>query len=148
LEQVNLSEMLQNVMEDCEAQGGDRVIESDFPRNLIVKADGILLEQALQNLAINALKYSDTGGRIQIAVKSKNGKISIRVSNTGMSIPEVDREKIFERFYRVDRVRSRSAGGAGLGLSLSREIVRAHHGDLYLEESNSSQTVFVIELPV
>lgn len=74
-------------------------------------------------------------------------QVSIRVQNSGKPISESDQDRIFERFYRVDAARRSRKGGVGLGLSLSREIVRAHSGDLFLETSDSTKTVFVVELP-
>ena len=147
LEPVNLSEMLRNVVEDCEVRTEDRSIKSKIPEGVSVEADAILLEQAIQNLATNALRYSDKESEITFLLDVMAEQVSIRVENSGTPIPESDKDRIFERFYRVDAARSSRKGGVGLGLSLSREIVRAHGGELFLETSDSKQTVFVLELP-
>jgi signal transduction histidine kinase len=108
----------------------------------------ILLEQAIQNLATNAIRYSDRESKITFSLDVNGEQVSIRVENSGTPISESDQDRIFERFYRVDAARSSRKYGVGLGLSLSREIVRAHGGELFLEKSDSTQTVFVMELPV
>lgn len=147
LEPVNLSEMLRNVVEDCEVRTEDRPIHSKIPEGVEVEADAILLEQAIQNLATNALRYSDRESEITFSLDVNAEQVSIRVENSGTPIRESDKDRIFERFYRVDAARSSRKGGVGLGLSLSREIVRTHGGDLVLERSDSTKTVFVLELP-
>ena len=148
LEPVNLSEILKNVVEDCEARTEDRKIDSKIPDGVEIDADALLLEQAIQNLATNALRYSDAKSKITFSLNVTSEQVSIRVENSGTPISKSDQNRIFERFYRVDAARSSRKGGVGLGLSLSREIVRAHGGELFLEKSDPAQTVFVLELPL
>ncbi|MCB1121645.1 MAG: two-component sensor histidine kinase, partial [Verrucomicrobiae bacterium] len=147
LRRVNLSELLANVVEDCETMAGAHLIKADLEREVFVNADRLLLEQALQNLASNALKYGEKGSLVQFALKQNKERIRMQVSNSGSSIGPEDKDRIFERFFRLDTVRNGNESGTGLGLSLSREIVRAHGGELYLDDSVKNQTVFVIELP-
>ena len=148
LQPVNLSAMLANVIEDCQAQAPKLKIESQIPPDIHVNADPDLLEQALQNLASNAVKYNHDGGLVRFELLAEAGQVLIRVANTGSQIPCADRDLIFERFYRADPARSDRVEGTGLGLSLAREIIRAHGGDLRLEASDNQITCFAVKIPV
>jgi heavy metal sensor kinase len=147
-ETVDLTRMLSNVIDDCQAQAPTLTVEHALAPDLQVNADPDLLEQALQNLAGNAIKYNCENGRIHFELVKVANRIHLRVANTGPGIPPSDRDRIFERFYRGDKSRSDRVDGVGLGLSLSREIIRAHRGDLTLEGSETGLTRFVVELPV
>ena len=148
LQPVNLSAMLANVVEDCQAQAPALKVENQRAPDIHVNADPDLLEQALQNLASNAIKYNHADGQIRFELAKEAGRILVRVANTGPGISPADRGRIFERFYRADQSRSHRMDGVGLGLSLSREIIRAHGGELNLEDSPDGRTQFVVELPV
>lgn len=141
-EPVNLTRMLDNVIEDCQAQAPGLTVERELAPDLHVSADPHLLEQAVQNLASNAVKYNCEGGRIRFELTQEAGRVMVRVANTGPGIPAADHGRVFERFYRADKSRSARVEGAGLGLSLSREIFRAHGGDLILEGGTNPLTVF------
>ena len=147
LQPLDLSAMLANVVEDCQAQTEAIKTESQIPPDIHVNADPDLLEQALQNLASNAVKYNHDGGVVQFELQLETDQVLIRVTNTGSQIPIADRDRIFERFYRADPARSGQVEGTGLGLSLAREIIRAHGGDLSLEASDDHFTRFAIKLP-
>jgi heavy metal sensor kinase len=111
-----------------------------------VYGDRLLLRQALINVIHNAVKYSPFGGRISAEVASSiTGLVSIRISDTGPGIEPEHREKIFDRFYRVDEGRARDTGGAGLGLSIARWAVQAQGGQIRVEDG-AEGTVFVIDL--
>jgi hypothetical protein len=125
-ELVNLTRLLENVIEDCRAQAPHLAVEQALAPDVCVNADPDLLEQALQNLATNAIKYNQPDGRIRFELVKEADRAIVRVANTGPGVPTADRERIFERFYRADPARSGRVEGVGLGLSLSREIVRAH----------------------
>jgi heavy metal sensor kinase len=144
LEPLNLTWLLGNVIEDCQAQVPHLTVEKNLAPDVQVNADPDLLEQALQNLANNAIKYNKPDGTIRFELAKQTGRIHIRVTNTGPGIPPADRGRIFERFFRVDQSRSQRVEGTGLGLSLAREIIRAHGGELALEASNDELTCFGI----
>ena len=146
---TDLSGMLANLVEDSMALAPQVQVESDIAAGVMVSADAVLLEQALQNLTGNALKYNRSEGRIRITVTRDEGRARIVVGNTGPGIPAVDRARLFERFYRGDPARTRDrVAGVGLGLSLSREIFRAHGGDLVLGRSDAEWTEFVATVPL
>ena len=147
LQPVNLSAMLTNVIEDCQAQAPKLTIQSQIPPDIHVNADPELLEQAMQNLANNAVKYNHDGGLVRFELRVDAGQVLISIVNTGVQIPPADRDRIFERFYRADPARSGRVEGTGLGLSLAREIIRAHGGDLSLEAEEDQFTRFAVKLP-
>jgi two-component system heavy metal sensor histidine kinase CusS len=147
LQDLNLSAMLEDVLEDTTIMAGDLKLEHNLQAGVHVRADADLLQQVLHNLATNAIKYNQPGGRIIFTLTSDANHVTLQVSNTGPGIPEADREKVFERFYRGDASRNRQTEGLGLGLSLAREIVRAHQGTLVLEQQTNGLTSFKLELP-
>jgi two-component system sensor histidine kinase VicK len=106
------------------------------------------IEQVLDNLISNALKYTPEGGTISLEARNMDdGMLAISVQDNGIGIPKKDQDRIFERFYRVDKARSRNMGGTGLGLSIAREIVKAHRGTIWLESELSKGTKVTFTLP-
>ena len=144
---ANISAMLANVVEDSQALASSLTIEQAIAPEITVNADAELLEQALQNLASNAIKYNREGGAIRFSLARDGRTVCLSVANTGTPIPESDRERVFQRFHRADPARSGNVAGVGLGLSLAREIIRAHHGELILESSDADLTTFRVILP-
>jgi two-component system phosphate regulon sensor histidine kinase PhoR len=109
---------------------------------------GIRLEQALLNLLDNAVKFNRPDGEVHVqVVAGRSGKIEIRVSDTGVGIPPEDLSRIFERFYRVDKARSRQVGGTGLGLSIVKHAVEQMHGSVTVESELGKGTTFTVSLP-
>jgi len=107
------------------------------------------IDQVLDNLVSNAIKYTLDGGRIEIAAhKPDSTSIAISVKDTGIGIPRKDLSRIFDRFYRVDKARSRNMGGTGLGLSIAREIVKAHGGTVTLDSELNEGTTVTVILPM
>jgi len=109
--------------------------------------DRVVLRQALLNLVDNAIKYTPAGGSIEIQVAQTDNGTTIDVSDTGPGIPEELQSRIFDRFYRVDRARSRENGGTGLGLAIAKWAVEVNGGQLALESANSGGSRFRITLP-
>ena len=106
------------------------------------------IQRVLINLLMNAVKYTDPGGEIIISSLKDQSNIQIVVEDNGMGIPEKDLPRIFDRFYRVDKARSRKMGGTGLGLAIAKEIVRAHSGDIRINSAAEKGTEVVIEIPL
>ena len=100
------------------------------------------------NLLDNAIKYTPSGGRIDVAVVAQNNRAVIEVADNGIGIPPELRSLVFDRFYRVDKARSREMGGAGLGLSIVRAICKAHGGGVHVRARHGTGTTFVVELPL
>ena len=122
-------------------------MEQSLAPNVEVPADPELLEQALQNLATNAIKYNYDDGKIRFELTTDAQSAVVRVANTGPAIPESDRERIFERFYRVDKSRSREQGGTGLGLAIVKKIIEEHGGAIWVDASRKIGAGFIIQLP-
>jgi two-component system phosphate regulon sensor histidine kinase PhoR len=110
-------------------------------------ADEEAVSQILDNLVDNALKYTPAGGDIRIRWRSDDGHACVDVEDTGIGIPEGDLPRIFERFYRVDKARSRELGGTGLGLSIVKHLVQAMHGTVSANSTLGKGTKFTVRLP-
>ncbi len=119
-------------------------IEEDLP-NIVIDKDGI--EQVILNIISNAIKYTENGGEIQVSSICLNEFISIKVMDNGIGIPEEDQQRIFERFYRVEKGRSRELGGTGLGLSIAKQIIEAHNGEILLDSRFGHGTTVEIKIP-
>ena len=128
------------------ASGRQIVLENRVHPGAMVLADSRRLEQMLTNLIDNAIKFNREGGRV--SVSCHNGlRDRILVEDTGEGIPAQHLPRIFERFYRVDRARSREMGGTGLGLAIVKHLARAHGGDVAVESRLGEGSTFAIELP-
>ena len=124
-------------------------LETDVGGPVRLRGDGDLLRELMVILTDNAIKYTDAGGKVRLEVRSASGgKVTVRVSDTGSGIPADALPHIFDRFYRVDKARSREAGGAGLGLAIARWIAEAHGGSIRAESVPGVGTTFTVELPV
>ncbi|VXD14623.1 ATP-binding protein [Planktothrix paucivesiculata] len=144
---VNLYPVLLDMMEDIELLDPDLTIKTEIDPELIVLGDQDLLTQVIQNLISNAIKYNLPEGWIKIKSYQRGKKVIINVSNASKDIHIKDRDRLFDRFYRGDPARTRQIEGIGLGLSLAREIARAHQGDLTLDSLQLGQTAFTLTLP-
>ncbi len=113
-----------------------------------LSGDKELITRMILNLLDNAVKYTHAGGEISLALTRHNGNAEIVVRDTGIGIPEADRQRIFDRFYRVDKARSRALGGAGLGLSIVRWIVEVHGGEIHIDSAPGRGSTFTIDLPL
>jgi heavy metal sensor kinase len=122
-------------------------INGPLPKVTVI-GDDEMLKRMLLNLLDNAVKYTPAGGEISVALGIENGNASIVVKDTGIGIPAADQARIFDRFYRVDKARSRALGGAGLGLSIAHWIVAAHGGKLSVSSEVGVGTTFTVELPL
>jgi signal transduction histidine kinase len=105
------------------------------------------LYQVFINLLDNAIKYSEAGARVDIAIEESASWLTVEVKDTGVGIPQEELGQLFERFYRVDKDRSRATGGSGLGLAISRRIVEMHGGDISVESEVGVGSTFRIQLP-
>ncbi|MEW5817377.1 MAG: ATP-binding protein [Spirochaetota bacterium] len=112
-----------------------------------VIGDEYKIKQVIINLLSNALKYTPSGGRVHVEIKNNGAYAELTITDTGCGIPPEDLPSIFERFYRVDKSRTRTTGGVGIGLTIAREIVRSHGGTILVESSPNEGSVFTVRLP-
>jgi two-component system, OmpR family, heavy metal sensor histidine kinase CusS len=145
--EVNLSPLFDDVAEDIDLQAPELKVEVEVEPNLKIEADLDLLRQVLQNLATNAVKYNLPGGWIRITAQSAQKQVVVTVTNQSEDLEEEVRDRLFERFYRADLSHSRQMEGVGLGLSLAREIVRSHQGELRLAAARTGEVGIVLVLP-
>jgi signal transduction histidine kinase len=129
----------------AEVRGVTLTAEANGP--LSVQGDEVRLRQVLYNLLDNAIKYTSPGGRVEVAVARQQGFAVVRIRDNGIGIPAEHLSRVFDRFYRVDKARSRAEGGTGLGLSIARSIVTAHDGQIELTSKPGEGTTCTVRLP-
>lgn len=148
--EINISVLVGGVVDELRILAEDRnqTISTTFQSSVKVTVDGTTIRQAVCNVLHNAIMYTQKGGHIQIlTTKAEDGKAIIDIMDDGPGIPESDRAKVFERFYRVDKARSRAEGGAGLGLAIARWAVEANQGAIAFCDREDSGTHCRIMLP-
>lgn len=151
LKNIDLVTSLQPLVDDYSAQAPEKDLEfvTHLPEPPVrLNADPELLQQAVRNLLNNAFKYTPPGGNVHLRLFTHSRRVVIQVEDNGIGIPATDLPYIFERFYRVDTVRSRQTGGFGLGLSIAQQIVQAHGGQLTASSVVGQGSIFQIELPL
>lgn len=148
-EGINIKQQVEGVIMGFKSQLKKKNIEvkDELPVGLSIKADKNRIEQVFTNLIDNAIKFNKEKGTIKIYSQDANGKIKIIVEDSGVGIPKKDIARIFERFYRVDKARSRELGGTGLGLSIVKHIVELHNGSVGAESTEGFGSKFWIVLP-
>jgi len=149
MEEFALLEVVQSVVSDLQAKANNKAIEVsvDVPDDLPITADRDAIYQILVNLVDNAIRYTRPGGSVTISAESDEAGVSIGVADTGIGIPEDELARIFERFYRVDKGRSRESGGTGLGLSIVKHLVEAHGGKIIVESTVGEGSTFTFTVP-
>ncbi len=131
-----------------QAERRNQLLISHIAPDIWVNGDPSKLSQVIWNLVENAIKYTQDGGRIDVRLQEKNGKAVFSVQDNGVGIPEEDQAHVFERFYRVDKARSRDTGGTGLGLSIVKQMVALHGGDITVKSRHGEGSTFTVTLPI
>ena len=120
----------------------------DYPINSVwIEIDTDKMTQVIDNILNNAIKYSPDGGKITVSMKTTEDQMILSIKDQGLGIPKQDLPKIFDRFYRVDRARSRAQGGTGLGLAITKEIIKQHNGFIWAKSEYGKGSTFTIVLP-
>lgn len=148
---VSINKLIEKAVLKLEvsAQNKQQRINLEMDENAaIVYADEDKLEQVILNILSNSIKYTPEGGEINIQADKTSDFVDIRIKDNGIGIPEKDLPRIFERFYRVDKARSREMGGTGLGLSIAKEILEAHDGEIKITSQDGNGTEVILYLPL
>jgi two-component system phosphate regulon sensor histidine kinase PhoR len=147
--EVDVPKLADALLADMEPRVKERSLTASVSDRgaVIAWADRRAVDQVLSNLLDNALKYTDPGGRITVEVEAQPDAVRVSVADTGIGIPAEHRPRIFERFYRVDKARSRALGGTGLGLAIVRHLVQAMGGDVFVESEPGRGSTFRFTLP-
>jgi two-component system phosphate regulon sensor histidine kinase PhoR len=151
VQHVDLHDLAQRVLDDLAALAAARktTLDNQIAPETTVWADADRLQQVLFNLADNAIKYGKSEGRVTVGARAADGsgKLEVFVADDGPGIPPDAIDRVFERFYRVDRARSRESGGTGLGLAIVKHIVQAHGGEAWVRSELQKGAVFCFTLP-
>jgi heavy metal sensor kinase len=149
LQAVNIGELFAEVRESLAVLAAEKqqLLEFGAAADISVAADRVLLRQVLLNIVHNAIRYSPRSSRIEVRAKQSEAEIAIEVSDDGPGIPAEHHHKIFDRFYRIDKARSRAAGGHGLGLAIAMSSVERQHGTIELQSEPGAGSVFRIRFP-
>lgn len=148
--EVNLNEIIENSTQTISKFARDKNIALHLPDNkkpVYVEADVDRLGQIVLNLVANAVNYTSDNGDIYIDAEERSSTVVLRVRDTGMGIPKEALGRLFERFYRVDKARSRHSGGTGLGLAIVKHLVESHDGKIYVKSVEGAGSTFTVELP-
>jgi signal transduction histidine kinase len=151
VEFVGLADFFQVVMEDYRpvAQGKNiALLLRPFPPDWAACCNGKQLRQVVDNLISNAIKYTNSGGQVEIQVERQENKFLIKVADTGMGIPKSDLDHVFDRFYRVNHKQHQAVEGTGLGLAITKTIVEQHGGNIWVESQLGQGSVFTFTLPL
>lgn len=150
LEPTNLKDLMNELFEDCEILASKKQITVKVLKNddITINGDKIRLRQLFLNLIDNAIKYTPPKGKVSLTVERQNGFAKVQVRDTGIGIQKEEQDKIFDRFYRVDRARSRELGGSGLGLSIAKAVVELHHGRIEVKSEPKRGSTFSVFLPI
>jgi two-component system, OmpR family, sensor histidine kinase VicK len=150
MEQISIKELLHDCIDklEIEAANKNQTISRHLDDAPDITGDRDRLEQVVLNILGNAIKYTLEGGSIHVYLQKTNHEVELKIRDTGIGIPQKDIPRIFERFYRVDKARSREMGGTGLGLAIAREIVEAHSGIVLINSETGKGTEVTVRLPM
>lgn len=148
-EEVFINDVVERACQTCllKAKEKEVMLRIQCDEDLLLKANSHLLEQATVNLVSNAIKYSHEEGEVVVAASKNSREVLISVQDFGIGIPREHFPRLFERFYRVDKARSRTLGGTGLGLAIVKHIAQAHRGYVRVESTPGEGSVFTLHLP-
>ena len=147
---TNINELLEVLLKRISpiAEKRNITIRLETMRQVVAEVDEVKLSLACNNIIENAVKYNHDGGKVDVSLNGDHKFFYIRVKDTGVGIPEDCQEQIFERFYRVDKARSRETGGTGLGLAISRNVILLHKGSIRVHSKEGEGATFIIRIPL
>jgi len=150
VQNTNLNKLIQEILKRLHPLANKKNIELIYEsfRDVYAEVDEMKLTLAISNLVENGIKYTEEAGTVRVTVDADHQNSFIKVIDTGIGIPEEEKDKIFDRFYRVDKTRDRETGGTGLGLSITYRTVLLHHGSIKVTNNESEGSEFTIRLPL
>jgi len=148
--QVSINELLEIIMRRLRPIAKERNVEMVFEsfRSVLAEVDEVKMSLVFTNLIENAIKYNKEGGQVKVSLNADHRYFYVRVEDTGIGIPEDAKKYIFDRFYRVDKARSRETGGTGLGLAITKSAVMMHKGNIKVSGKEGEGSVFVVRIPL
>lgn len=148
--QANINSLIEMVLKRLRPIARKRNIEVIFEsmREVTADIDEVKLSLAINNLVENAIKYNKEDGWVRVTLDADHKFFYLKVADSGIGIPEEFKDRVFERFYRVDKARSRETGGTGLGLAITKSVVLMHHGGIRVESTEGEGTVFLVRIPL
>ncbi len=148
--QTDLNELLEQILKRLRPIAGRKNIELVFEsfRAVSAEVDEVKLTLALSNLIENAIKYNIEDGWVRVSLNADHKFFFVKVADSGIGIPEEFQDQVFERFYRVDKARSRGTGGTGLGLSITKNVIMMHHGEIRLYSKEGEGSTFTVRIPL
>ncbi|TJX66437.1 cell wall metabolism sensor histidine kinase WalK [Soehngenia saccharolytica] len=149
-DRICINEIVENTISKLKIMANEKNIALNYnsEKECYTYADKDGLVQVFQNIITNSIKYTENNGYVNIDIKEENSFARIKIEDNGIGIPFEDKDRVFDRFYRVEKGRSRDLGGTGLGLSIAKEIVEAFDGKIYIESENMKGTIVTIILPL
>ena len=150
MEKTDINEMMQTIIKTVGPLAKNRGIDMSYEcyREVVADVDSVKLSLAISNLIENAVKYNVDNGWIKCSLNTDHKYFYIKVADSGVGIPDDAKDRVFDRFYRVDKARSRDTGGTGLGLSITRSIINAHKGTIKLYSESGKGTTFTVKIPL
>ena len=150
MDRVNLSALCEDTLHahQVAADKAKLTLQGDIESEVFLQGDESKLSQVVYNLIDNAVKYTPAGGLVAVTLTADSREAVLTVRDNGIGIPEQDIAHIFDRFYRVDKARSRATGGTGLGLSIVRQMVQLHGGEITVTSAANEGSVFTVTLPI
>ncbi|KIR02014.1 ATP-binding region, ATPase-like:Histidine kinase, HAMP region:Histidine kinase A-like protein [Lachnospiraceae bacterium TWA4] len=147
---ININEMLESILKGLKLIAKQRNIEVTLEsfRPVIAEVDELKMSRALTNLIENSIKYNKDDGSVRVSLNADHNYFYVKIIDTGVGIPDDAKDKIFERFYRVDKARSRDTGGTGLGLAITKSIIQLHHGVIRVHSELGIGTTFHVRVPL
>lgn len=147
---ININELCEQILKRIKPIAAKRNIELIFEsyRPVLAEVDEVKLSLAINNLIENAVKYNYDNGWVRVSLNADHKFFYIKVADSGVGIPEDEQENVFERFYRVDKARSRETGGTGLGLSITRNAILMHRGAIKIYSKEKEGTTFTVRIPL
>ena len=149
-DEADINEMIETIVKTVKPLANQRAIKLSYDsfREVKARVDAVKLSLAISNLIEKAVKYNVYNGWISVSLNADKEYFYIKVADSGVGIPEDAKDRVFDRFYRVDKARSRDTGGTGLGLSITRSIVNAHKGTIKLYSESGKGTTFTVKIPL